>query len=495
MSKKISLLISTIALILSCFLNVIQANIAITPRVLAQEQENDASNDSLHSSDSTTDTNGSSATINEQIPEIFFKAINPGYTIDKISNVGEMIEIGRKPSDTPISLADLSIGYTNSSGNYSILFEFPENSWFVGETLLLRLASSPESELANMTYTKTIAMKATLTLNQNNKTIDTACWNGKEGCAKEFKSSSPTTLIRNLSTGEYDHISVEYYSPDFQASNYRIESNEDTDDNTPLPSHCRGLVFSEILSYYESFKTEQFIELYNNNSEQILIDGCKLRYKNKTYSLSGILGTEGYIVYYPSDLGFNITKNPTNSNTLELIDSDGTVVDKLTYPNGQRKATSYAFIGFDQNGEEIWKVTYAPTPGTANNYQEFKTCETGKVLNEATGNCVKTTSLSEKICKDGYYLNILTGRCRKIVTPTTKTCKEGYYLNPETGRCRKITENKGASYSVQPQNYQEKNSFIALYAILGVIGLGTIYLTYEFRHEIKKLLHKIFRRK
>ena len=211
--------------------------------------------------------------------------------------------------------------------------------------------------------------------------------------------------------------------------------------------------------------------------------------------MSGILGTEGYIVYYPSDLGFNITKNPTNSNTLELIDSDGTVVDKLTYPNGQRKATSYAFIGFDQNGEEIWKVTYAPTPGTANNYQEFKTCETGKVLNEVTGNCVKTTSLSEKICKDGYYLNILTGRCRKIVTPTTKTCKEGYYLNPETGRCRKITENKGASYSVQPQNYQENNSFIALYAILGVIGLGTIYLTYEFRHEIKKLLHKIFRRK
>ena len=81
--------------------------------------------------------------INDNIPEIYIKAINPGYSIDGKTNVGEMIEIARKNSDTPISLAGATVGYTNSSGNYSILFEFPENSWITGETILLSYASSP----------------------------------------------------------------------------------------------------------------------------------------------------------------------------------------------------------------------------------------------------------------------------------------------------------------------------------------------------------------
>ena len=74
-------------------------------------------------------------------PSIYIRAINPGYTIDNKSNVGEMIELARRNSDEPISLAGATVGYTNSSGNYSILFEFPESSWMTGETLLLRLAS------------------------------------------------------------------------------------------------------------------------------------------------------------------------------------------------------------------------------------------------------------------------------------------------------------------------------------------------------------------
>ena len=432
-------------------------------------------------------------TISEAIPDLYFKAINPGYTVDKISNVGEMIEIGRKNSDTSISLAGFSIGYTNSSGNYSTLFEFPENSWFVGETLLLRLASSPGSDSSNITYIKTIAMKASLTLEREDEVIDTACWTGKDDCPKDFKSTKPTTLIRDLETGEYKHVPVEEYTPTFDPSNYELKAEDQIEDDMPKPSQCRGMVFSEILSYYETFKTEQFIEFYNNSPEQILIDGCKIKYKNKTYTLSGIIKPEDYIAYYPSNLDFNLTKNPTNSNTLELIDTDGTIIDELSYPNGQRKATSYAFIGFDQLGEEIWKITFAPTPGSANNYQEFKTCEDGKVLNKATGNCVKTTSVAEKTCKAGYYLNPLTGRCRKIpsTAATTKTCKEGYYLNPETGRCRKIKENKGADYSLTPKNYKEESSFIALYIVIGVIVLGLIYLIYEFRHEIKKIIYKI----
>ena len=422
--------------------------------------------------------------INEKIPEIYIKAVNPGYTVDGKSNVGEMIEIGRKNSDAPVSLAGTTVGYTNSSGNYSVLFEFPENSWMAGETILLRLASSPENELASVNYTKTLAMKGGIDLKMGDELVDSVCWTSKDECYKEFKSAKPTVLVRNLETGEFEHVEVTEYEVKYNTDSYYVEQAKEEEGYGAAISQCKGMQFSEILSYYESFKSEQFIELYNANSEQVLLDGCQLRYKNKNYALRGIVGPEGYNVYYPEE--FSLTKNPTNSNRLELVDTDGTTIDVLEYPNGQRKGTAYAFIGYDGAGEEIWRVTYAPTPGAANNYQEFKTCEEGKVINEATGNCVKVTTVEEKVCKDGYYLNPLTGRCNKVKVTSEKTCKEGYYLNPETGRCKKIVENKGADYSLKPESYEEKSSFVALYAVLGVAAAGLVYLIYEFRYEIKK---------
>ena len=104
------------------------------------------------------------------------------------------------------------------------------------------------------------------------------------------------------------------------------------------------------------------------------------------------------------------------------------------------------------------------------------------------------TEIKPKICKDGYYLNILTGRCKKKQTEKEKTCKDGYYLNPETGRCRKIKENNGADYGVQPETYEEKSSFVALYVVIGVVFVGLLYIVYEFRHEIWKLWRKVGRR-
>ncbi|MBR3115724.1 lamin tail domain-containing protein [Candidatus Saccharibacteria bacterium] len=431
------------------------------------------------------------AEASDLIPEIYIKAINPGYTVDGKSNVGEMIEIGRKESDTPISLAGLTVRYTNSSGNDSSLFTFPDNSYMAGELVLLRLASSPDSELANATYSKTLAMSAKLTLMRGEEEIDAVCWTGKEGCYKSFISAKPTTLVRNLETGGYEHL--EEYELHYDKNNYKVEVIEEEGYGAETrPSQCKKLVISEILSYYETSKTEQFIELYNAGSEQILLDGCNLSYKNKKYSLSGIVRPEEYYVYYPSE--FSLTKNPTNMNTLEIIDTDGTTVYKMNYPNGQRKGAAYALVGYDEKGEEIWRVTYAPTPGSPNNYQEYRTCEAGKVINEATGNCVKVTTVAEKVCQEGYYLNILTGRCKKIETKTEKTCKEGYYLNPETGRCRKIVENKSADYSIEPEEFEEKSSFVALYAVLGVVVIGMIYLIYEFRHQIVKLGRRILRR-
>ena len=428
------------------------------------------------------------AETDEIMPEVYIKAINPGYTIDGKSNVGEMIEIGRKSSDSPISLAGIAVRYTNSSGKDFDLFDFPDNSYMAGELILLRLASSPDSELANVHYSKTLAMSGTLTLLKDGKEVDKVCWSGKEGCYKSFVSSAPSTLVRNVEKGDFEYT-VDYV-PFFDADNYRVdEVKEDNDESEMKPSQCRKMIITEVLSYYETAQAEQFVELYNSGSEQVLLNGCRIRYKNKEYELSGIVKPEEYLVYYP--VGFNLTKNPTNENSLEIIDTDGAVVYKMNYPNGQRKGTAYALIGYDATGGEIWRTTYAPTPGAGNNYQEFRTCEAGKVINEATGNCVKVTSITEKICQEGYYLNILTGRCKKIETTTEKTCKEGYYLNSETGRCRKIIENKSADYGIEPEKFEEKSSFVALYAVIGVITVGMVYLIYEFRHSIAKAWRRV----
>ena len=438
-------------------------------------------------------------------PELYIKAINPGYSLDGKSDVGEMIEIAvtaPNSSDTMISLAGLTIRYITSSGSKSYnLVEFPEHSYLTGESIILRLASSPDHELASLTYTKTLALEGRLELYRSDEVIDSVCWigNGKAPCYHKFESGSPTTLVRESFSDAFTHLTS--YAPVFSESSYTIIGTTDPDPSDGLGggdsdviSQCGGVTVSEILSYYAESQSEQFIELYNSNSEQVLLDGCSIRYKNKLYPLTGILKPDAYQARYLTD--FSITKNPTNINTIEILDTNSTVVDKVEYPNGQLKGTSWALIGYDDKGEKLWRTTYAVTPGAPNIYQEFRTCESGKVINEATGNCVKVTEATVKTCAEGQYLNPLTGRCKKLPTATSTTteCKEGYILNEATGRCKKIKENTGASYALATETYEESSSFVALYAVIGVVVAGLAYAVYEFRHEIKKLAHKVFRR-
>ncbi len=421
----------------------------------------------------------------------FIKAVNPGYTVDGINNVGEMIEIGRENSDEMESLAGLVVSYINSSGNEVPLVDLSKYIWRTGESIILSLASSPGSELAPIQYTKTLAFKAgPLKLSVNGEEIDAVCWTGKEGCYNGFSSSKPTTLVRNIETGEFEHLASYVPNGDGILEMVKEEPEEDNSEVNETASQCKGIEFSEILSYYETLQSEQFVELHNNNVEAVRLDGCTLKYKNKYYPLSGLIPADGYLVREATD--FKLTKNPTTSGTLELVDTNGEVLDKLVYPNGQKKGTSYILVGYDEAGEEIWKVSFLPTPGEPNIYQEYQVCEEGKVINEATGNCVKVTSVSEKICPEGQYLNILTGRCKKnpeIISE--KLCKEGYYLNEETGRCRKIQENTGADFALVPETYTSESSFVALYLVLGVIGVGLLYVVYEFRHEILKVFRRM----
>ena len=219
------------------------------------------------------------------------------------------------------------------------------------------------------------------------------------------------------------------------------ESDDEEEDLTHLPAQCEGLKFSEILTYYEDAADE-----------------------------------------------------PTKSNELKLIDVNGVERDSLVYYHGQKKGVAYAQFDYLWTGEENWQQTYAPTPGAPNVYQEYKTCPQGKVINEATGNCVNVSSDAVlEPCPPGKYRNPLTNRCKSILASTSelKPCPEGYERNPETNRCRKIVSNDGADYAFMMDTSEGDTNFVA-FAALGAVGvMGVSYVTWQFRHEIAKGYRKV----
>ncbi|MBR6965349.1 hypothetical protein IKH83_03495 [Candidatus Saccharibacteria bacterium] len=428
---------------------------------------------------------------NPALPIIYIKAVNPGYTVDGKTNVGEMIELARNDdSDVPLSLAGLKLGYTNSSGNSTDLLEFPENSWLTGEGLLLHFSDSPES--AHLTYLKTLAMKAgPLELILNGEVIDSVCWTGKDGCNDAFSSATPTTLVREPDSTDFSHL--ESYEPSFNVDDFLLEegTNDQPSAESAPSSQCTGLEFSEILSYFKDSREEQFIEIFNPTAGKIELSGCKVKYKNKFLPLEGVIEAGKYQAFRPTE--FQLTKSPTSSNKLELLNPDDSLVDTLIYYSGQKKSTAYAKFGVDETGEALWQITYQPTPGAANVLAEYPPCEDGKIINKETGNCVKIIEETTKTCPDGYYLNPSTNRCKKYNTTTAKTCAEGYYLNPLTNRCKKITLNTGADFPAFQEEFQVETTFSALWAVIILIVIGVSYVIFQFRTQLKSLFGRVFR--
>lgn len=448
---------------------------------------------------------------------LILKAINPGYTVDGIRDVGEFIEL-QNTTDASLSLAGYSLRYVNSSGKQTTLLNFSEGSSMVGEFLLLRLARTANSSEAELTYTTALAMSnARLELLYHGEIVDQVCWSKDESCAKVFDSKKPSTLVRNV-LGDFAHEYSDYQphynpnspslllSPDPEETPPK-DSSDDPSDNSnnsedasssePQPtSSCRGLEFTEVLSYYAEDASEQFVELYNVADQSINLNGCTLSYKKKSYPLIGEIPADGYFTIYPSKFtpSFSLTKNPSSSNSIELLDTDGTVLDILIYPHGQKKSVAYAkFV--DVDGSESWDFTYAVTPGSTNTYQEFRTCPAGKVINPVTGNCIKVTAASSTAseCPAGKYRNPLTGRCKNIESATSepKPCAEGYERNPETNRCRKVkAENDGAGYALVPTTYSSKTTFVAFGIVLLLVSIGIIYIILQFRREIARAARK-----
>ena len=443
-------------------------------------------------------------------PALAIKALNPGYTIDGKLNVGEFIELVRRPDSAPLSLAGFSLRYTNSSGKSSNLFKFPEGSQMASETLLLRFAGSPDASQSNLTYTKTLALDAgPLELLYLDTVIDTVCWNGK-ACLPKFSKANPTSLVREndpfdpedpstllpdpldpgLPNSIFKHQAD--YEPNFDPLAYLppSEPEQPKQDLKPaIAAHCQGLIFNEVFSYYLDSPAEQFIELYNLSDHSIDLTGCSIKYRAKTFKLSGTIAPSDFYLFQSSTL--SIPKASTRPQQFELIDSDGSLISNLTYRTGP-KDSSYARFA------SSWLTTFRPTPNEPNIYQQYRSCPEGKTLNPKTGQCVKAAttkskSKSNKVCPAGQILNLATGRCKKQPqAKTKKPCQAGYERNPATGRCRKIHQNTGAKFDVVPVTGRHKTKFNAVSAIIAIIVIAAAYSLFALRHKILELVQPLF---
>ena len=481
------------------------------------------------------------------LPRIAIHAINPGYNLPAGKNSGELIELANL-SDDELDLSNISLVYiskptaSSPDGKATTLYSFPDGSSFVGGTILLRYISSPEASEGNqdLVYDTSIAMEGSLRLTYHDPTTNTeevlssVCWLGGEDCLPVFsttvKSRQYTTILFDLETGEYFHASDYvpfhdsekpglYIPPLVEQDDESdiVSASSDSDATNPSPNTatntsldtasqiaqvtkspvCTGLEFSEILSYYSEDKSEQFIEFYNSSSTPIPLNECRLRYKNKDYYLSVtpiMLAPNSYFAFYPS---VTLTKNPTTSNLYEILDVSDEIIDSLELPHGQKKSTSFALMGKNSDGSNLWQITYSLSPNQPNVFQEFRTCPVGKVINVATGNCVNVTTLETVIkdCGEGKYRNPATGRCKSYDSSASsepEPCKEGYERNPETNRCRKIKQNNGTDYPLVPvTDIEDSKSFVALGAIIAVLALGALYVIFQFRRDIYYFLRHL----
>jgi hypothetical protein len=328
------------------------------------------------------------------------------------------------------------------------------------------------------------------------------------------------------------------YSRDFGAGGFPIKvsnktpgepNNFDVDDGTGssgggegngtepdlASQYCEYLRLSEISVY------EQWMEVYNISQNTVLaenLDGCEIVIPNLDspkkpyvqYPLGSLEKVEpyGYAVVY-----FNFAK----SFTKPLEKEQGRQVyiqdDKNYYSEAAYFPHSYSDRTW-ANFADGWKYTYNRTPGAENAYQQYQICETGKHINEATGNCVKDPDPPAE-CAEGQFRNPATGRCKKIASdtglsecaegqfrnPATNRCKkiasdddlvpcaEGYERNPDTNRCRKLPVGEDARFGVGPTDPGGGND-MWIWAGIGGAAFVTGLIGWQFRPEIGRALRR-----
>jgi hypothetical protein len=278
-------------------------------------------------------------------------------------------------------------------------------------------------------------------------------------------------------------------------------------DEEPELDLCAYISLNEI-SFSEP---EKFIEIINTFDQTIDLTDCALRRGSVNMILEGELAPGEIKSFDVTNSSLTQSNNSVNIYIYDLILKQN--ISALTVAYKAKAGASYAWLSVD--GVEGWYSTFAMTPGAANIYQQFQTCEVGKHINVATGNCVKDADPPAE-CAEGQYRNPATGRCKKLDSdkalaecaegqfrnPLTNRCKkiasddelspcaEGWERNPETNRCRKTPIGSEAAYAVGPMSGSPQDR---AWLWIGGVGAGLLALmiAWQFRPEIGRLFGKI----
>lgn len=112
----------------------------------------------------------------------------------------------------------------------------------------------------------------------------------------------------------------------------------------------------------------EYIEIFNKSSERISLVGWKLSDSSRSYLLSGTIESGQYVFYKRSTTG--IALNNSGNEEAKLLDSQGTIVDLVTYdfaPEGE---------SFARDSIGKWQWTSSQTPGAEN---EIITAPAGEI--------------------------------------------------------------------------------------------------------------------
>ncbi len=433
------------------------------------------------------------------------------------------------PTDTDLDLRGWRVVYQNSSGTQTVLATINgkisakgyvlaahENFNYAGTKDLLPFTGTPMSMAAG---------SIKLFSPDSAEPVDQICWNSTlaPSCVK-VPSSGGFTISRvydNQNEPTADFAMTTSFTP--SGGNF-----------IPFVNLCAGLKITEIAPRVEA----PFVEIHNFSGQNVSLEGCKLQFANSTTKIYEFgaenLAPSAYRLVKISDTPLAPAK--TTGGTLYLLDTKKQEVDSHEYAS-PKDGTAWAWLDGDD-----WRLTYHPTPGAANIWQEFPPCEAGYERNHDTGRCRKIvivaaptpcaedqyrnpeTGRCKKIeqlagltpckvgqernpetnrcrniasstkeltpCKEGQERNPETNRCRNVATAAAaKPCQPGWERNPETNRCRKIVAAQNAQFAVNQAPASRETGlwmWAGIAAIVGVVG----YIIWQFRAEIAKTFRK-----
>lgn len=275
-------------------------------------------------------------------PPIFFRAVNAGYKDDISAQNYDFFELEKRIADN-LDLSEFHVQYFNSSDKLAGELEFADPTILRASKIIFGFNKSPQYAdfapryLYNFGSSGLASTAGRLKLMQGDTIIDEICW-GKLTCdnaVQKFATAKEEnrTALRCREDCVEPFVYEQYYPEIDSAAIYMPEPEPEQN------ASCAGLQITEIYSYYEENSSEQFIELYNDSDSEISLGACTLRYKNKNYPLLGVIAPKSYSLLQD----ILLTKDPSSSLTIELLDTNGQVF-AVEYYHGQKKATSYALL-------------------------------------------------------------------------------------------------------------------------------------------------------